>query len=132
MRTFIGWLAVAGVLYFAYFIVKRLLRFLLRRSEASTPHHVELADAAEDIAAASKVAAMLSTAVAFFLAPVGLMGFGAALGFVSVPVIVKLAPILIGFAAAAGGRAWGDAVNGSFIVFPAKETCLGIAGYLSW
>ncbi len=98
MGILIGWLAIAAVLYFIHFVVKRIFRFLFRRGEANTPLHDELADAAEDIAAASRVAAALSSAAAFFLAPVGLLAIGAALGVVSVPLIVKLAPILIAFA----------------------------------
>lgn len=101
MRTFVGWLAVAGVLYFIYFVVKRVFRLLFRRRDASKPVHDELADAAEDIAAAGRVAAVLSGAVVFFLAPAGLMAVGAAFGIVSVPLVVKLAPALIVFAAGA-------------------------------
>ncbi|WP_310564237.1 hypothetical protein [Hydrogenophaga sp.] len=101
MGTLIGWLAIAAVLYFIYFVVKRISRFLLRRGKANTPLHDELADAAEDIAAASRVAAALSSAAAFFIAPAGLLAIGAALGVVSVPLIVKLAPILIVFAVGA-------------------------------
>jgi hypothetical protein len=105
MFTLIGWLAIAAVLYFIYFVVQRVFRFLFRflfhKGEASKPLHDELADATEDIAAASRVAAALSGAASFFLAPVGLLAVGAALGLVSVPLIVKLAPILMVFAAGA-------------------------------
>jgi hypothetical protein len=101
MGTLVGWLGIAAVLYCAYFVVKRLLRLVFRRSDLSTPLHDELADAAEDIASASRVAAAVSSAAAFFVAPVGLLAIGAALGIVSVPLIVKLAPILIALAVGA-------------------------------
>lgn len=101
MGTFIAWLAIAAVLYFVYFIVKRVLRFLFRWGKSGTPFHDELADVAEDVAAASRVAAVLSSIAAFLVAPVGLMAIGAALGVVSVPLIVHLAPILIALAVGA-------------------------------
>ena len=97
----ISWLAVLALLYFAYFILSRIWRLLRWRKSESLALHDHLADVAEDIAGASRIAAALSSAVAFFVAPAGLLAIGAALGFVPVPLIVRLVPFLLIFAAAA-------------------------------
>jgi hypothetical protein len=101
MSTLVSWLALGVVLYFMYFVVKRVLRFLFGRRRASTPLHDDLTDVAEDIAAASRVAAALSSAAALFTAPAGLLAIVAALGLVPVPQIVKLLPGLLVFAVGA-------------------------------
>lgn len=101
MGTLISWLAVAAVLYFIYFILRRILRFIVGRENTDVALHDRLADVAEDIASASRVAVVLSSAAAFFAAPAGILAMAAALGFVPVPLIVRIVPILIGFAAGA-------------------------------
>lgn len=101
MGTLISWLAVLAVLYFVYFIVRRIWRFLFGKKSTTAALHDQLADVAEDIAGASRIAAALSSAAAFFVAPVGLLAIGAALGLVPVPLIVRLVPFLLVFAAGA-------------------------------
>lgn len=101
MATFINWLAVAAILYFVYFVIKRVLRFICKAKHSETPLHNQFADVAEDVAAASRVAAALSTAAAFFVAPAGLLAIGAALGIVPVPLIARLVPFLLAFAVGA-------------------------------
>lgn len=101
MRMLVSWLAVAAVLYFTYFITRRILRFLLGRKNSNIAIHDQLADAAEDIASASRIAAALSSLAAFFVAPAGLLAIGAALGFIPVPLIVRILPFLVAFAVGA-------------------------------
>jgi hypothetical protein len=101
MHTFIGWLAVAFVIYLSFFVLKRIGRFVANRRRAVAPLHVDLVDAAEDIASASRVAAVLAGAATFFAAPAGLLAIGAAIGLVSKPLIATLLPILVAFAAGA-------------------------------
>ena len=101
MGKLLGWLAVLAVLYFVYFILKRIWRFVRERKGAQVALHDQLADVAEDIAGASRIAAALSSAAAFLLAPAGLLAIGAALGLVPVPFIVRLVPFLLVFAGAA-------------------------------
>lgn len=101
MKTFLSWVAFAVVIYFVFFIIKQLIRFIFRRKGANNPIHDQLADAADDIASASRVAAAFSSAAAFFVAPAGLLAVGAALGIVQVPLIVRLVPFLLAFAVGA-------------------------------
>lgn len=98
MKTLIAWLAVAVVLYLVYFVLRRILRFFFGRKSSDIALHDQLADVAEDIAGASRVAAALSTAAAFFAAPAGLLAVGATLGLVPVPLIVRILPFLVAFA----------------------------------
>jgi len=65
MRTLIGWLAVALVIYLSFFVLKKIGRFIANRKRAVAPLHVDLVDAAEDIASVSRVAAVLAGAAAF-------------------------------------------------------------------
>jgi hypothetical protein len=98
MKTLIGWLAIAALIYFVYWILRRILRFIFTRSQSTKPLPDQLADVAEDVAAASRVAAALSTAAAFFAAPAGLLAIGAALGVVPTPFIIRILPVLGAFA----------------------------------
>jgi hypothetical protein len=61
--------------------------------------HEKIADHADSVAKATKVAAGVAVAGAVVAAPTGLTAFGVALGVLSAPVIVTAAPIL---ASAAG------------------------------
>ena len=90
MKALVGWLAVAAVLYCAYFIAARVLKLLFGRRRSEAVLHDELADVADDVAGASRVAAALSAALAWFLAPAGLLALGAAVGLVPTPLIAKL------------------------------------------
>lgn len=101
MKAMVGWLAVAAVLYCAYFIASRVLKLLFGRKRSGAVLHDELADVAEDVAGASKVVAALSAAAAWFLAPAGLLALGAAIGLVPTPLIAKLVPALAVFAVGA-------------------------------
>jgi len=98
MKTLLGWLALIAVISFAYFIVSRVIRFLFGIGRAKVPLHDRLTDVTEDVAAASIVTAAIGAGAASFLAPTGLLAVGAALGFVSVPLIVQLVPYLLTFA----------------------------------
>ena len=73
----------------------------VRRKESKTPLSDDLADVAEDIAAASRVAAALASAAAFFAAPAGLLAVAAALGLAPRPLIVTVLPALVAFAVGA-------------------------------
>lgn len=75
--------------------------FFRRKSHSDLALHEDLADVAEDIAGVSRIAAALAGAVAFFAAPAGLLAVAGALGFVPAPLIVRLLPLLIAFAAGA-------------------------------
>ena len=103
MATLISWIAVSLVLLLALFILKRLLGLLFGPKKAKAPLHDELADAAEDIAGASRIAAALAAAATFFAAPAGLLAIAAAFGLAPKPLIVILLPTLlvIAFGAAA-------------------------------
>lgn len=98
MGTVTSWLAIAAILYVAYFMARRVFRFLRERKSSDVALHDQLADVAEDIAGASRVAAVLASAAAFFAAPAGLLALGAALGFLPVPLIVRILPVLVAFA----------------------------------
>ena len=101
MGTLINWLAIAAFLFFCYFVLKKLFDFAVRRKESKTPLPDDLADVAEDIAAASRVAAALATAAAFFAAPAGLLAVAAALGLAPKPLIATVLPTLLAFAVGA-------------------------------
>lgn len=103
MATLISWIAVFVVFLMALFIFKRLLGLLFGPKKAKTPLPDELADAVEDIAGASRIAAALAAAATYFAAPAGLLAIAAAIGLAPKPLIVVLLPILlvIAFGAAA-------------------------------
>ena len=99
MARVITWIAIGFILFLAIIVLKKLLGFIFRSRSRSrtttTPFHDELADTTEDIASATRVAAVLTGAAAFLLAPAGLLGVGAMLGLVPTPLVVTLAPILV-------------------------------------
>lgn len=103
MTVLIAWLVVAAIAFLGLFVTARLLNLIFRRNKKSrssieqtpTPESDQLGDAAEDIAKASRVAAGLATAGAYVAAPKGLAALGAAIGLVSAPFVVKLAPLLV-------------------------------------
>ncbi len=64
-------------------------------------NHEKIADKADTVAKATKVAAAVAGAGASIAAPTGITAIGVSLGVVSAPVIVTAAPILIGVAGAA-------------------------------
>lgn len=105
MTLLISWLAIAVVALFAAFIVKRILSLLLRRNRQAM--HDEFVDVAEDVAAATRIAAALGSAAAFFAAPAGLMAVAVGFGIVPAPLIVTVLPALlvlaVGAAAASAG-----------------------------
>ena len=101
MAKLIGVLALILIAWCLLFILKRLITFILGRRRSISPLHEDLADFAEDIAGASKVAATLATAAAYFAAPAGLLAVAAAVGLAPKPLIVVLLPVLGAFAAGA-------------------------------
>jgi amino acid transporter len=101
MAAFISIVAVAIVAIFFVYILKRLFSLLVRKKEVEIPLHERLTDVAEDVAAASKVAATLASAAAFFAAPAGLLAVAAAFGLAPKPLIVVLLPALLAFAGGA-------------------------------
>lgn len=101
MAKLMGVLGMVLVALLFLFILKRLIAFIFRRRRSSAPFHEELADVAEDIAGASKVAATLATAAAYFATPAGLLAVAAAVGLAPKPLVVVLLPALVVFAAGA-------------------------------
>ena len=101
MKILLGWMAFAAVIWFTSFILKRIFRFFFGTKTHDEHFYEGLADASEDVAAASRVTAALGVGAVYFLAPTGMLAFGAALGFVPVPFIVRMAPYLAAFAAVA-------------------------------
>lgn len=95
MATLIVWTALAVVLFLLLFVLKRILGFVFGRSRPSRPFHDELADVAEDVAAASRIGAALASAAAFFAAPAGLMAIAAGLGLIPTPLISRVVPVLV-------------------------------------
>jgi len=108
-RLLVGWLAVAAVAYLAFVLLRRAVRFfarLVKQEPAPVPAnvlHEELFDLAEDVAATTRIAAVIAGGAAFVAAPTGLMSLGVAMGFVRAPFIVTIAPLL--FVVAAGATA---------------------------
>lgn len=98
MRTVVSWLAVGVVALLVCFVLKKMLSLVRGRKQKKEPFHDSLVDVAEDIAAASRIAAALSGAAAFFAAPAGLLAVAAAFGLASKPLIVILLPLLLSFA----------------------------------
>ena len=80
------------------FVLKRVFSFVCTRRRLKAPLHDVLADVAEDVAAASRIAAALSSAAAFFAAPAGLLAVAAAFGLTPMPLIVTVLPTLISVA----------------------------------
>jgi hypothetical protein len=106
MTLLIGSLALALVAFFVIFVLKRIFSLVFRgtrgtENTAEKPIHDEVLDVAEDVAAASRITAAIAGAAAFFIAPVGLMAIGASFGFIPVPLIVTLLPVILVFAVAA-------------------------------
>ena len=101
MARLIGVIGIVLVALFFLFILKRVISFIFRRRKPTAPFHEDLADVAEDIAGAGKVAATLATAAAYFAAPAGLLAVAAAIGLAPEPLIVVLLPVLVAFAAGA-------------------------------
>lgn len=101
MKTLISTVAILVVLLTFLFIAKRIADLLRRRKDSPVQLHEAIADVAEDVAGASKIAATLASAAVFFAAPAGLLAAGAALGLVKKPLIVVLLPALLAFAGGA-------------------------------
>lgn len=80
----------------------KLKRSTLYAAKAIDRHHEQIADHADTLAKASKVAGTVAVAGAFVAAPTGLTAAGVALGLVSAPLIVSIAPAI---AVVAGGAA---------------------------
>lgn len=80
----------------------KLKRSTLYAAKAINRHHEKIADHADTLAKASKVAGTVAVAGAFVAAPTGLTAAGVALGLVSAPLIVSIAPAI---AVVAGGAA---------------------------
>ena len=101
MATLISTVAVALVALLFIFVLKRVFGLLFRRKTHKAALHEDLVDVAEDIAGASKVAATLASAAAFFAAPAGLLALAATFGLAPRPLIVIIVPVLVAFAAGA-------------------------------
>ena len=109
MKQFIGLLAMMALLFLAIFIFIRVLSLLFRRKRKEAgggvfhqrEMHDELADAAEDVAGASRIAAAVASAAVFFVAPAGLMALATGLGLIPKPLIMTLLPVLVVIAAGA-------------------------------
>jgi len=101
MTALISWVAVAVVTIFFLFILKRLISFAFGFKRGSTPLPDELADVAEDVAGASRLAATFAGLAAFLAAPAGLLAIAAAMGLAPKPLIVILLPTLVAFAVGA-------------------------------
>lgn len=87
----IGVVAIIIIGLIGLFILKKLVVVVKSRKNSS-----DLCDAAEDVALASRVAAILTVCFAYFLAPAGIIAL-----FTSPPLIVIIVPVVIAFA---GGR----------------------------
>lgn len=84
----LGGIAVTVVVICGVFVLKRVRKIWLFRKS-----HAAIASAAEDIAGAARIAAAVAVAAVFFLTPTGLLAF-----FAAKPLIVLIAPAVIGFA----------------------------------
>lgn len=84
-------LIIVGLI--AIFILKRLLGWLFSKKQRP-----EVVDVTEDVALASKVAAVISGIFFYFLAPAGILTL-----FVKPPLIVVIAPAIAAFATLAYG-----------------------------
>ncbi|MNR38336.1 hypothetical protein D3C85_1564300 [compost metagenome] len=95
MGTFISLLVF---LVFALLVVaalRRLFRWAFRRDRKRLEiDHNQLNDVADEVAKATRTAALVSSAAAYSVAPTGIAALGAKIGLVSVPLIVVIAPKL--------------------------------------
>ena len=93
----------------ALFVIRRIVslakwckrRYKSAPAPGDRPGHIEVADVAEDVAAASRIAATVAAAAAALAAPAGLTALAVMIGLVSAPFIITVAPFLIAFAVAA-------------------------------
>jgi hypothetical protein len=98
MRPFTTLVVIGLVLLLVYFVLKRAVDSIRSRKSSKRHLHDELADVAEDIAAASRIAVALASAAAFLAAPAGLLAVATAFGIVPRPLAVTVLPVLVTFA----------------------------------
>jgi hypothetical protein len=102
MKSLITLIGIVVLVLCVLYIVKRVLMlFLWRRKGAATVLHDDLADAAEDIAGASRIAAALFSLAGYLIAPAGLLAIAVALGLGPKPLIVVLLPLVLASAVGA-------------------------------
>lgn len=85
----------------------KLKRSAIDAAKVIDRHHEKIADHADTLAKASRVAGTVAVAGAFVAAPTGLTAAGVALGLVSAPLIVTIAPAIAGVAAGAAALSAG-------------------------
>jgi len=96
LKVIVEWMSIAVVAYLSWWILRRIGQWLLSGRTSSAAHEV-----AEDVANASKVGAAVTALCASIVAPAGLAAVGAFFGLISIPLIVRVAPIVAAIALAA-------------------------------